>query len=144
MNTKELLGLRVKEFRKQKKLTQEKLAEIIGVDNGYISKLEVGQNFPSITTLEKIADVLDMDVSTLLGEEIVEETDKSAVAQQLAKISEQLAMKNQHSKKIWKVVCIILFVILVFYILAIVVFSVIASENIVDNYSENMVEIEEK
>ena len=41
-------------------------------------------------------------------------------------------------------VCIILFVILVFYILAIVVFSVIASENIVDNYSENMVEIEEK
>lgn len=99
---------------------------------------------PDADVLCKIADVLDTDVSTLLGEEIVEETDKSAVAQQLAKISEQLAMKNQHSKKIWKVVCIILFVILVFYILAIVVFSVIASENIVDNYSENMVEIEEK
>ena len=45
---------------------------------------------------------MDTDVSTLLGEEIVEETDKSAVAQQLAKISEQLAMKNQRSKTIWK------------------------------------------
>ena len=65
MNTKELLGLRVKEFRKQKKLTQEKLAETIGVDNGYISKLEVGQNFPSITTLEKIADVLDVELDEL-------------------------------------------------------------------------------
>lgn len=65
MNTKELLGLRVKKFRKQKKLTQEKLAEIIGVDNGYISKLEVGQNFPSITTLEKIADVLDVELYEL-------------------------------------------------------------------------------
>ncbi len=65
MNTKELLGLRVKEFRKQKKLTQEKLAEIIGVDNGYISKLEVGQNFPSITTLEKIADVLEVELYEL-------------------------------------------------------------------------------
>lgn len=65
MNTKELLWLRVKEFRKQKKLTQEKLAEIIGVDNGYISKLEVGQNFPSITTLEKIADVLDVELYEL-------------------------------------------------------------------------------
>ncbi len=65
MNTKELLGLRVKEFRKQKKLTQEKLAETIGVDNGYISKLEVGQNFPSITTLEKIADVLDVELYEL-------------------------------------------------------------------------------
>ena len=65
MNTKEFLGLRVKEFRKQKKLTQEKLAETIGVDNGYISKLEVGQNFPSITTLEKIADVLDVELYEL-------------------------------------------------------------------------------
>ena len=65
MNTKELLGLRVKEFRKQKKLTQEKLAETRGVDNGYISKLEVGQNFPSITTLEKIADVLDVELYEL-------------------------------------------------------------------------------
>lgn len=89
-------------------------------------------------------DVLDTDVSTLLGEEIVEETDKSAVAQQLAKISEQLAMKNQRSKTIWKVVCIILFVIVVFYILAIVAFSVIATKNIADSHSENMVEIEEK
>ena len=142
MNTKELLGLRVKEFRKQKKLTQEKLAEIIGVDNGYISKLEVGQNFPSITTLEKIADVLDTDVSTLLGEEIIEETDKNAVAQQLAKINEQLAMKNRRSKTVWKVIVVILCIIVIFYILAIVVFSVISSKDITDSHSENVIEIE--
>lgn len=65
MNTKELLGLKVKEYRKQKKLTQEKLSELIGVDNGYISKLEVGQNFPSLKTLEKIADVLEIDLYKL-------------------------------------------------------------------------------
>ncbi len=65
MNTKELLGLKVKEFRKQRKLTQEKLAEIIGVDNGYISKLEVGQNFPSISTLEKIAEALGVELYEL-------------------------------------------------------------------------------
>ncbi|HIS35869.1 TPA: helix-turn-helix transcriptional regulator [Candidatus Scatousia excrementigallinarum] len=65
MNTKELLGLKVKEFRKQQKLTQEKLAEIIGVDNGYISKLEVGQNFPSISTLEKIATALNIELYEL-------------------------------------------------------------------------------
>lgn len=65
MNTKELLGLKVKEFRKQRKITQEKLAEIIGVDNGYISKLEVGQNFPSINTLERIADALGVELYEL-------------------------------------------------------------------------------
>lgn len=65
MNTKELLGLKVKEFRKRQKFTQEKLAEIIGVDNGYISKLEVGQNFPSISTLEKIANALGVELCEL-------------------------------------------------------------------------------
>ena len=134
----------LKTMRKAKGYTQEELAIKLNVVRQTVSKWEKGLSVPDADVLCKIADVLDMDVSTLLGEEIVEETDKSAVAQQLAKISEQLAMKNQHSKKIWKVVCIILFVILVFYILAIVVFSVIASENIVDNYSEHMVEIEEK
>lgn len=65
MNTKELLGLKIKEIRKQRKLTQEKLSELVGVDNGYISKLEIGQNFPTIGTLEKIANVLDVELSVL-------------------------------------------------------------------------------
>lgn len=134
----------LKTMRKAKGYTQEELAIKLNVVRQTVSKWEKGLSVPDADVLCKIADVLDTDVSTLLGEEIVEETDKSAVAQQLAKISEQLAMKNQRSKTIWKVVCIILFVIVVFYILAIVVFSVIASENIADNYSENMVEIEEK
>ena len=127
----------LKTMRKAKGYTQEELAIKLNVVRQTVSKWEKGLSVPDADVLCKIADVLDTDVSTLLGEEIVEETDKSAVAQQLAKISEQLAMKNQHSKKIWKVVGIILFVILVFYILAIVVFSVIASENIADSYSEN-------
>ena len=55
MDTKELLGLKVKEIRKSRKITQEKLSEIIGVDNGYISKLEVGQNFPSLGTAGSIS-----------------------------------------------------------------------------------------
>lgn len=134
----------LKIMRKAKGYTQEELAIKLNVVRQTVSKWEKGLSVPDADVLCKIADVLDTDVSTLLGEEIVEETDKSAVAQQLAKISEQLAMKNQRSKTIWKVVCIILFVIVVFYILAIVVFSVIASENIADSYSENMVEIEEK
>lgn len=134
----------LKTMRKAKGYTQEELAIKLNVVRQTVSKWEKGLSVPDADVLCKIADVLDTDVSTLLGEEIVEETDKSAVAQQLAKISEQLAMKNQRSKTIWKVVCIILFVIVVFYILAIVVFSVIASENITDSYSENMVEIEEK
>lgn len=89
----------LKTMRKAKGYTQEELAIKLNVVRQTVSKWEKGLSVPDADVLCKIADVLDMDVSTLLGEEIVEETDKSAVAQQLAKISEQLAMKNQHSKK---------------------------------------------
>ena len=63
MQTSELLGLRIKEIRKQKHITQEQLAEMVNLDFGYISKLEVGRNFPKIGTLEKIAEVLEVELS---------------------------------------------------------------------------------
>ena len=75
MNTKELLGLKVKEIRRMRKITQEKLSEIIGVDNGYISKLEVGQNFQSIGTLEKIAKALDVELVELFQFTTTKEND---------------------------------------------------------------------
>lgn len=64
MITQKQLGQNIKRIRKSKKITQEKLAEAIDVDFGYISKLEVGQNFPSIQTLNKIAQILDVEIDT--------------------------------------------------------------------------------
>lgn len=92
MNTKELLGLRVKECRKMCKITQEKLAEIIGVDNGYISKLEVGQNFPSISTLEKIANALNVELYELFQYTTIKETDFKT---EINKIYDKLPKEKQ-------------------------------------------------
>lgn len=133
----------LKTMRKAKGYTQEELAIKLDVVRQTVSKWEKGLSVPDADVLCKIANVLDTDVSTLLGEEIIEETDKNAVAQQLAKINEQLAMKNQRSKTIWKVIVVILCIIVIFYILAIVVFSVISSKDITDSHSENVIEIEE-
>ena len=63
MLTKEKLGKRIKAIRKKKKITQEQLAEMIDVDCGYISKLEVGLNYPSLETLNKIAIALKTDIA---------------------------------------------------------------------------------
>ena len=130
-------------MRKAKGYTQEELAIKLNVVRQTVSKWEKGLSVPDADVLCKIADVLDTDVSTLLGEAIIAETDKNAVAQQLAKINEQLAMKNQRSKTVWKVIVVILCIIVIFYILAIVVFSVISSKDITDSHSENVIEIEE-
>lgn len=133
----------LKTMRKAKGYTQEELAIKLNVVRQTVSKWEKGLSVPDADVLCKIADVLDTDVSTLLGAAIIAETDKNAVAQQLAKINEQLAMKNQRSKTVWKVIVVILCIIVIFYILAIVVFSVISSKDIRDSHSENVIEIEE-
>ena len=50
---KQLLGMRIKEFREKRKFTQDKLAEIVGIDPKHLSRIENGRNYPSFETLEK-------------------------------------------------------------------------------------------
>lgn len=54
-------------LRKQKRLTQEELAEIFGVTSQSISKWELGINCPDITMLPKLADFYRVSIDELLG-----------------------------------------------------------------------------
>lgn len=63
MDKKKLLGKRIKELIKQKHISQEKLAELIGVEPTTLSNIVTGRNYPLISTLEKILAVLDADFS---------------------------------------------------------------------------------
>lgn len=62
MDNKKYLGKRIKEVRKAKGITQEKLAEIIGIETGSLSAIESGRHFPSLITLEKIAQHFDVEL----------------------------------------------------------------------------------
>ncbi|HBA40045.1 MAG TPA: XRE family transcriptional regulator [Deltaproteobacteria bacterium] len=66
METKELLGRRVRELRKKKGLTQERLAEIAALDVKYLGGIERGTENPTIETLEKLANALSVRVSQIL------------------------------------------------------------------------------
>lgn len=59
-DTKKLIGARIKALRKQAGLTQEQLAEQVGLDSRHLSRLEVGQHFPSLDSLERIAAALNV------------------------------------------------------------------------------------
>ncbi|MBO4456668.1 MAG: helix-turn-helix domain-containing protein [Butyrivibrio sp.] len=111
----------LKALRKEKGYTQEELAIKLNVVRQTVSKWEKGLSVPDADILCVIAEILDTDVSALLGEKIEDESSKNAVAEQLAKISEQLAIKNRRSKKIWKILGISVAVILGIYILLMVV-----------------------
>ena len=57
---KEKLGARIQEIRKLQNLTQEKLAEKIGLDTPNLSNIERGKRFVSAETLEKIVSALNI------------------------------------------------------------------------------------
>ncbi|MFA5105299.1 MAG: helix-turn-helix transcriptional regulator [Candidatus Margulisiibacteriota bacterium] len=62
---KKLLGARIKELRKGRNLSQYQLSEKIDIDPKHLSRIEVGNSFPSLDTLENIAKSLGVEMKDL-------------------------------------------------------------------------------
>lgn len=62
----ELIGKRIKEARKKRAMTQERLAEELGVSIGYVSQLERGITKISLNTLAAISGILNCDMGELV------------------------------------------------------------------------------
>lgn len=62
-----VFGKRIKELRERKKLTQERLAEKVGLDLQTISRIETGYYFTSFENLEKLANALDVTIADLFN-----------------------------------------------------------------------------
>ena len=60
-------GIVLRELRKQRELSQERLAHESGLERNYISLLELGRNSASIKTLFKLTPVLSVSVSECMG-----------------------------------------------------------------------------
>ena len=118
------LGNSLFHARKRRGLSQEDVAEKLGVSRQTISKWEKNLSVPDADTLIRLAEILEVSVSELLGEKIENENTASDVAVQLSRINEQLAIKNRRSRRIWKVIAIIVVVAVVINFFIAVFFSV--------------------
>lgn len=127
----------LKTIRKAKGYTQEELAIKVNVVRQTVSKWEKGLSVPDADVLSHIAEVLEVSVSELLGAKIKQEDSKNEVAEQLAKISEQLAIKNRRSKKIWRIILLAIIIINIIWV-TVGMISFISYK-----YSENSIVIEE-
>lgn len=114
----------LKALRKQKGFSQEELATRLHVARQTISKWEKILSVPDADTLIRLAEILEVSVSELLGEKIENENVTSDVAEQLSRINEQLAIKNRRSRRIWKIIAIILAVIVLINILLFYCYSI--------------------
>jgi len=68
----EKIGVFIAKCRKEKKLTQEQLAEKIGVTDKSISRWENGRTMPDISLFEPLCDALNISINELLKGEKIE------------------------------------------------------------------------
>ena len=66
-----ILGTNVRFYRKSKSISQEKLAEAVGITSQYVSNIECGVSFPSVTKIQAIADVLNVPAYMLFLPEVI-------------------------------------------------------------------------
>ena len=98
----------LKTLRKNKGFTQEELAARLNVVRQTVSKWEKGQSVPDSEMLVRLAEIFEVPVSQLLGGPIEQDSQPDALAEQLARINEQLVIKNRRAKRIWTTIAVIL------------------------------------
>ncbi|GHV48463.1 transcriptional regulator [Bacteroidia bacterium] len=65
-NIVEIFGINVQKYRKEKQISQEKLAELAGVHRTYIGMIERAEKNITLRNMEKIVKALGLKIKDLL------------------------------------------------------------------------------
>lgn len=65
-------GPNLRQFRKSRRMTQTELATAVGVAPAYVSQIEASLRVPSLRVAQRLAQVLDVELPTLLGADVPE------------------------------------------------------------------------
>lgn len=87
-----VLGEKIKSLRKEQNITQEKLAEYLGISYQAVSKWENGTALPDITLIPKIANFFGVSADFLLGMKEKEQTEE------LKNLEKIYLENNRHGK----------------------------------------------
>ena len=89
-----IIGQRIRNYRTQKGLSQEMLAELAGCHPTYIGQLERGEKNATLESVEKIASAMDISLS-----ELFDKLGKSGSNNIAAKCYDLVASKNEAEQK---------------------------------------------
>ena len=94
---KEVIGSRIAKIRKQKKIKQSELAELIGVTNNQISNIESGRCYPRLKNLITICEILDCDINYILSG-----VTRNSIEKNIIEMISSCSIEEQ--KTIWKLI----------------------------------------
>jgi len=95
----EKIGKFIAACRKERNLTQEQVAEKLGVSNKTVSRWENGNNFPDVSLLQPLCELLNVSVNELLlGERIPEDNYRKKVEESTLRILEECRFSIESGK----------------------------------------------
>ncbi len=98
MINRKQLGLRIREARQQKGMSQQELAAVIGVSDKTISAYEVGRVDPPLDALEKLSQATSHPIGFFVGDvQSNIEARLDRIASELSQIRETLTSEVNHS-----------------------------------------------
>lgn len=67
LEIRQLIGLRIKQLRRARELSQEELSEKVGISSKYLSSIERGKENPTLDTFIRLALALNVEISELFN-----------------------------------------------------------------------------
>ena len=86
----------LKKIRKEKNISQMKIAELCETSTSYIGEIEIGKKFPSIEMIEKLANALNIKACELFMEDTLENNNNFSLnPQETNEMTEMLSPKER-------------------------------------------------
>lgn len=98
MNPKEI-GAFLKELRNEKGITQEQLAEILGVSGRTVSRWETGNNLPDLSILVQIAEYYQVEIKEILNGERMSGNMNNELKETLLKVADYNQLEKERAAK---------------------------------------------
>lgn len=105
MDVREMIGIRIRNIRANKGLTQEALAEKMGMGPKYVSGIERGKENPTLNTFVRIAECLEVPIGELF--DFLEFEDPSKLTSRIREMIK--GADEQDLKRIAKIVSAVLY-----------------------------------
>lgn len=109
----EKIGKFISKCRKEKRLTQSKLGEKLGVSSKAVSKWETGRSMPDISIMQKLCNILDISLNDLFAGEKIKEQDLEKTSEKTIINILTLNKIQQNKKQILLIFTIILTVVFI-------------------------------
>ena len=104
MDIKQMIGARIKEIRAKKGITQERLSERMEINPKYLSSIERGKENPTLNTLIKLSESLEVDIGEIFS--FVEAEDPHKRKSQILSLLDEA--DSEQLKLIFKVLSVVI------------------------------------